>query len=134
MAYFDARWMTVDFDASIQAVSLLWKGYAEGEDFRAGFDRGVELLKQKQASRWLADCRLQGPITLADQQWMNQVWHPRAAAAGMRWVALVSPTSSVARLSNRYIVTRVNSTDLVFNHFDDMESARAWLRAPTRPV
>lgn len=133
MSYFDKRWITVRFDESIQAVCLEWKGYAEGEEYRSGFDAGIELLRQKGASRWLADCRQLGPITQADQLWMNKDWHPRAAAAGMRWVALVSPKAAVARLSVKYIITRTHNADLVFNYFDDLESARSWLRAPTRP-
>ena len=133
MIYLDKRWITVRFDESIQAVVLEWKGYAEGEEYRSGFHAGVELMQQKKACRWLGDCRLLGPITQADQLWMNQVWHPHAAAAGMRWVALVSPKAAVARLSLKYIVTKVNNTELVFNHFDDIESARAWLRSPTKP-
>ena len=133
MNYFDKRWMTIHFDATLQAVWVEWKGYAEGEEFRAGFDRGIELLKQHKASRWLADCRQQGPITQADQHWMNHDWHPRAAAAGMRWVALVSPQMAVARMSVKSIVTRANNVELTFNHFADVESARDWLRAPTSP-
>ena len=134
VSYFDKRWMTVRFDETIQAVWLEWKGYAEGEEYRSGFNFGVDLLEQKKASRWLGDCRLLGPVSQADQQWTNQDWHPRAAAAGMRWVALVSPKAAVARMSLRYIITRVNNADLVFNNFDDMESARQWLRAPTKPI
>ncbi len=130
MSYFDKRWMTIHFDTSLLAVCVEWKGYAEGEDFRSGFNRGIELLQQRRASRWLADCRLQGPITQADQQWMNQDWHPRAVAAGMRWVALVSPQSAVARLSVKSIVTKINNVDLVLHVFADMESARDWLRTP----
>lgn len=134
MVYFDKRWMTVRFDESIQAVVLEWKGYAEGEEYRSGFNLGLQVLREKGACRWLGDCRQLGPITQADQQWMNKDWHPRAAAAGMRWVALVSPKAAVARLSVRYIITRVNNTDLVFNNFDDLEAARAWLRSPSRPA
>ena len=133
MIYYDKRWMTIRFDESLQAVCLEWKGYAEGEEYRSVFNAGIELLQQKKVSRWLGDCRLLGPVTQADQQWTNQEWHPRAAAAGMRWVAIVSPKAAVARLSIKYIITKVNNTDLVFNHFDDLESARTWLRSPTRP-
>lgn len=133
MIYFENRCIIVRFDESIQAVCMEWKGYAEGEDYRAGFTAGIELLQQKNACRWIGDCRLLGPVTQADQQWTNQHWHPRAAAAGMRWVALVSPKAAVARLSLKYIVTKVNNADLVFNNFDDIDAARVWLRSPTKP-
>lgn len=132
MRYFDKPWMTIHFDEGLQAVHLEWKRYAEGEEFRSGFDNGLELLKQKKVSRWLGDCRLLGPMTQADQQWINQDWHPRAAAAGMRWVAIVLPKASVARLGLTYIRSRMNQADLVMCNFADLESARAWLRSPTK--
>lgn len=132
MHYFDKPWMTIRFDEGLQAVHLEWKRYAEGEEFRAGFNIGLELLQQKKVSRWLGDCRLLGPMTQADQQWINQDWHPRAAAAGMRWVAIVLPKAAVARLGMTSIKARVNQVDLVMSNFADLESARAWLRSPTK--
>lgn len=132
MLYFDKPWMAIRFDRSLQAIHMEWKRYAEGEEFRSGFNVGLELLKQMRVSRWLGDCRLLGPMTQADQQWINQDWHPRAAAAGMRWVALVLPKAAVARLGLTYIIKRVEQSELVINNFTDLESARAWLRSPGR--
>lgn len=132
MLYFDKPWMSIRFDGSLQAIHMEWKRYAEGEEFRSGFNVGLELLKQTRVSRWLGDCRLLGPMTQADQQWINQDWHPRAAAAGMRWVALVLPKAAVARLGLTYIIKRVEQSELAINNFTDIESARAWLRSPSR--
>lgn len=132
MLYFDKPWMTIRFDESLQAVHLEWKRYAEGEEYRSGFNVGLELLQQKRVSRWLGDCRLLGPVTQADQIWMNQDWHARAAAAGMRWVALVQPRAAVGRLALRYITMKLTAGELTINNFEDLEGARAWLRAPTR--
>jgi hypothetical protein len=134
MLYFDKPWMAIRYDESLQAVHMEWKRYAEGEEYRSGFNVGLELLQQKRVSRWLGDCRLLGPVTQADQQWMNQDWHPRAVAAGMRWVALVLPRAAVGRLAIRYVIMKLNQAELAINNFDDLESARAWLRTPTRPT
>lgn len=133
MLLFDKPWMLVRFDEPLQAVHLEWKRYAEGEEFRSGFNVGLDLLIKTRVSRWLGDCRLLGPMTQADQQWINQDWHPRAAAAGLRWVALVLPKAAVARLGLKYVIKRVEQAELAINNFTDIESARAWLRAPTRP-
>lgn len=133
MLYFDKPWMTISFDEGLQAVHLEWKRYAEGEEFRSGFLVGLELLQQKRLCRWLGDCRLLGPMTQADQQWINEEWHPRAAAAGMRWVAIVLPRAAVARLGMTSIKSRVSHAELVMANFADLDSARDWLRSPTKP-
>jgi hypothetical protein len=134
VSFFDRRWITIRFDESVHAIWVEWKAYAEGEDYRSALDAMLELLQQKKSSRMLADCRLLGPITQADQLWTNQNWQPRSATAGLRWVAIVSPRAAVARLSIKQMVTRSTSSgvEMVTNHFDDMELARAWLLHPTK--
>lgn len=132
MLYYDKRWMTVRFDESAQAVLQEWKGYAEGEEYRSGLDVLIDLMRQKNSCRLLADCRQLGPIAQVDQHWTRQDWEPRAVAAGLRFVAIVSPKAAVARLSIKQMVAKVNNIEVTTNHFDDLESARAWLRNATR--
>ncbi len=134
MSHYDRRWITIRYDESVQAVWVEWKGYAEREDYRSALNAMIELLQQRKTNRLLADCLSLGPITQADQQWTNTDWHPRALLACLRWTAIVSPRAAVARLSLKQIITTINSVEVVTNHFDDIEVARAWLRAPTKTL
>ncbi|HEX2572015.1 MAG TPA: hypothetical protein VH877_20900 [Polyangia bacterium] len=132
MIHYDKSFVTLHWDETCQAVWAEWKGYAEGDDFRGALDTGLHLLRTKGSSRWLADTRLMGPIRQIDQAWTNEDWLPRMAAAGTRWMALVLPQSSIARLSIKQILNRINGIDMVITNFPDLESARAWLRNPTQ--
>jgi hypothetical protein len=129
--YFNERWLVIRWDESIQAVWAEYKGYAEGEEFRAGHEAGLNLLRRRRTSRWLSDARLLAPISQTDQHWMNTDWVPRMIAAGLRWAAVVSPRAAVSRLSVKQIVSKINNVNFVTDNFDDMEVARSWLRSQT---
>ncbi len=132
MIYLNERWLTIHWDEALQAVWMEWKAYAEGEEFRSGLDAGIALLRQQRASRWLADLRLLGPVRQVDQECTNHDWFPRAVAAGIRFMALVSPQAAVSRLSVKRIMSKVNNVELSTANFDDLELARAWLRNPAK--
>ena len=131
MIYYNERWLTIYWEESTQAVWMEWKSYVEGEEFRSALDAGISVIRQKRASRWLADLRRLGPIRQVDQQWTNEDWFPRAVAAGVRAMALVSPTAAVSRMSVQQIMSRVKEIELVTAYFDDLEEARTWLRGFT---
>ena len=129
MIFHDEPWLTIHWDESCQAVWMEWKSYVEGEPARVGLDRGLELLQRKRTSRWLADVRLLGPVRQVDQQWINQNWFPRAIQGGLRSMVTVVPRSSVARLSIKQIMSKVNDVDVATASADDLDQARVWLRA-----
>lgn len=133
MIHYDERWLTIRWDDSVRAVWTEYKGYAEGEEFRAGHEAGLSLLRQKRTSRWISDARLLAPIRQVDQHWLNTDWVPRGIAAGWRWLAIVSPKAAVARLSVKQVINNINTISFVTSYFDDMEAARSWLRNETTP-
>jgi hypothetical protein len=131
MIYYDERWLTIRWDDSVHAVWAEYKGYAEGEEFRAGHEVGLNLLRQKRASRWVSDARQLAPVRQVDQEWTNNDFFPRGIAFGWRWLAIVSPKAAVARMSAKQVISKINKTNFTTNNFDSMEAARAWLRNET---
>ncbi len=127
MIHFDERWITISWDADIQAVVAEWKGYAESKDFRAGLEAGLDLARKKRTTRWLADTCRGAPTSLEDQRWTSQDWFPRVTAAGVRWMALVVPQSAITRLSLKGIMSKVDGRTLTQAYFEDAAAARAWL-------
>jgi hypothetical protein len=128
MIYLNERYLTILWDAEIGAVRMEWKEFVDADAFRAGLNAGLALLGQKKTGKWLADLRRLGPVTLEDQKWSNEDWFPRALAAGLRCMALVSPRKVVAQMSVRTIMSKVLDRNLTTAHFDDLEQARQWLR------
>ncbi len=131
MIYYDERWLTIRWDASVYAVWTEYKGYAEAEEYRAGHEAGLALLRQKGTSRWISDARHLAPIRQVDQEWLNTDWVPRGIASGWRWLAIVSPRAAVARMSVKQVISRIGDISFVTNYFDSMEAARLWLRTET---
>ena len=132
MIYSDEPWLTIHWDESCQAVRLEWKSYVEGEPAKVGLNAGLELFKTKRTNRWIADVRRLGPIRQVDQQWVSEDWHPRAIAAGVRYMATIIPKSSIARLSIKQLHGKLGNAEFIINNFDDLELARDWLRSQPR--
>ncbi len=132
MIHFDEPWLTIYWDDYCNAVRMEWKSYVEGDQARLGLEAGLGLLQKNRCSRWLADVRCLGPVRQIDQDWVNQDWFPRAIAAGLRYMATVTPTSVIASMTVRRIMSRVNEVDMLNSYFDDLEHAREWLRNPIK--
>lgn len=91
MVYFNESYLTIHWDELYQCVWMEWKAFAKGENFRTGLNKGLELVIQKKTSRWLADTRNLKVVAQDDQRWTNEDWFPRALAAGVRSMAIVTP-------------------------------------------
>jgi hypothetical protein len=129
MIHFDAEYLTVHWDTAVQCAVMEWKRYAVSGEFRTGLEKGLELVKQKRARKWLADMRHMGVVSPADQKWSNEDWFPRALAAGIHKMALIVPKSTLAQMSVDTIMSKVPGTDLETAYFDGVEKAKEWLRS-----
>lgn len=127
--HFDSDYLTIQYDADIDAVVMDWHDFTKGEQFRDGLDRGLDLVKSENSRNWLADLRDLGAVDQDDQEWSNEDWFPRAIQAGLENMAIVKPESAIAEMSVDNIMQEVEGTDLVTHHFDDREQAREWLQS-----
>ena len=84
-------------------------------------------LRDKQATRLLGDIRDFTLISAADQDWLNQVWIPRAIEIGLRRVALVQPSYYFNRVAVDNVTSRTDPNRLTVAYFDDADNARTWL-------
>jgi hypothetical protein len=129
--HFESSAGSVHWDEFAGAVCVTWKQFAEGEEFRAVTNAGVELLLQKKAKRWLGDLRNLGAVTQEDQRWSFESWLPRVTQGGMAYMALVSPRKLVAQMAVKTFMNKVNGHSLLIGNFEDVETARAWLQSQT---
>jgi hypothetical protein len=90
-------------------------------------DRGVELLKEHGATKWLSDNRAMEPHNKADGEWVNTNWLPRAIAAGWKFWALVVPDSTMARMNMSQFVEEFYNHGVRVMVFIDIDEAMHWL-------
>lgn len=127
--YFDAPGVaSVRWDEAGQLVLVEWEGWATTGEFSKLLEAETAALKEHHGSRLLADCRRQIALTPADQDRANEVWLPRALAAGLKRFAVVLPSNVLAAVNLKVRLNKVPSIALEVAYFATPEEARDWLR------
>lgn len=127
MIYFDETYLQVIYEGDVPCVHMSWKTFSTSEEMRAGLEKGLELVREKNASKWLADVRQMGIISEEDQKWSNEDWFPRALAAGIKYMAVIVSEDIFNKMSVEEIMNNVPGTDLTSHYFNSIEDAREWL-------
>jgi hypothetical protein len=128
MIHFDEPFLTISWEPEDRIIRAEWKDEIGGEPMRRGLDAGLELIRLQQARRWLVDSRRLGAIAPADVKWVNDVWMPQAAAAGISAMAFVLARKLVMQLTMKAFMARIDEREVANAYFDELEPARAWLR------
>jgi len=126
--YYETPHFTILWDETCEAVLAVSKGYREGEEMRRGLDKCLELLKVRNAHKWLSDSRDQRVVAEVDQRWVRDDWFPRAIEAGLRSAALLVPANMLASLSMNRVLREIGPI-VETRYFDDLEKGREWLRS-----
>ena len=121
-------------DESVPCLVNEWCGFIKSEDFRAAILKLVDILKQQKTTyptlSMLADTRTLGALTRTDLEWVTTEINPLYVGAGVTHEAfLLSQNAFGNSALNRY--TKQTTTNGIFTVqlFDDMEKAKAWLKA-----
>lgn len=116
----------VTYDAEDACVTMCWRAYAPAA-FRASNERVLEALAQARADRLLGEIEDLGQVADDDLAWLASDWIPRAARAGLRRVALVTPAFALGHAGVLLVGEQIPPS-LELAYFDDLEAARAWLK------
>jgi hypothetical protein len=90
--------------------------------------RGMELLKETGATKWLSDDRNGGAVPKSHHEWGDKVWAPQAIDAGWRHWALVLPNDLLHTANMQKLVRLYTSQGVTVQTFSDPDEAFRWLR------
>ena len=110
----------------VPCVVMSWKGYGSGGAFREANEQILALIAERRSTRLLGDVENLGPIDEGDQVWLARDWLPRAAAAGLRFVALITPAFDMDHAPMMLVGERLPA-DLTLRYFEDRDAGAAWL-------
>ncbi|UII31484.1 hypothetical protein LVD17_24635 [Fulvivirga ulvae] len=122
-----------EYDPEIPCINSTGDGFMLSKEFRDFMEIGLELIGEKIRENgklgWLIDARYMEVIDQNDKGWVVSHWNQRAYEIGLRFVAFILP-DNVFTLMNieEYTTQSGESSGLTIQHFDDMESARNWLK------
>ena len=90
-------------------------------------DAGLATLTKYGARKWLSDDRKGGALPKSHHDWANEVWGPRAAAAGWRYWALVPPMELLGQANMSRLKETYSALGVTADVFADPYAALAWL-------
>ena len=125
--YLDTPYVLVRWDGGGPWVYVVWRGWANSDEYRATQEMIILALRENRASRNLIDSTDSRVVSEEDQQWLVADWMPRAEAAGRRWTAIVLPKSALGRTIAENIDRHPRSSWIKIEHFKTAEQAAAWL-------
>jgi len=109
-------------------VLMEWKDAPDSDQLKEGLNNGLVCLKAQKAYKWIGDVRKMGAIYEEDQTWSNTVWFPSALQAGIRYMAVLVSKDVFNLLTVEEIMNKVESLNFESRYFDDVESAKEWLK------
>ncbi len=113
-------------ERSVPCVFLTWRRYATSAQLRFIHEQVLQLLRREGLSKILGDASSLAVIHVDDQHWIREDWMPRAAEAGLKAAATMTPYTFFGKQS----VDKVQSGEpagLKLRTFDSLDEARGWL-------
>jgi len=95
--------------------------------FQNLLETGVECLERQGAHKWLSDDENSVVVSPEDLAWSRTVWRPRAVGAGLRYWAVVTPTSSVGSLQMKSLIAEYRALGVTVRAHASLIDALTWL-------
>jgi len=133
-AFYKDEYATIELDESIPCIKLTLDGvprYSEHYNFVQ--NKRLELMRQEIRNypklHMLTDSRTAGPVLDEDVAHFKNYVMPEMEKAGVRYLAIVMPSSKFTQLTIREMT--VEAAVMTVQFFDSIREARHWLRKMT---
>ena len=123
----DNQDVTLYYHEETQIVHHELHKFIKGDTFREALLRGLDLIKNNGAKKWLSDDRQNGALTPADTDWAITVWSPQVIQAGWKYWAIVLPEVVVGQLNMKRFAKDYAQKGVTVELFTDPDAALKWL-------
>ncbi|TGL63296.1 methyl-accepting chemotaxis protein [Leptospira sarikeiensis] len=110
-----------------ELVEVVWTENFSDEKYKEMLNKGLELVKEMNASKWMADTSDMGVTSPEAQTWVNENWFPRAINSSLRKIAIVIPQSVLAELAMDNSSLKAGNIEL--RNLPSREEGMKWLIA-----
>lgn len=132
--FFKDEYATVELDDSIPCIKLTLEGIPRySEHYQFVQQKRLELIKQEIGNypklHMLTDSRMAGPVLDEDINYFKTHIMPEMEKIGIRYLAVVMPSSKFTRLSIKEM--EEGAAVMKVRNFESIREARSWLRKMT---
>lgn len=125
----ETDYATLWFHPDSKVVHHSFHKFIHGPRFREILERGLELMQEHGACKWLSDDRKNPAMAAEDNQWGVTDWGSRALESGWKYWALLLPEAAVGQgIMNRSIAA-FSERGLIVRTFQDPDEALKWLES-----
>ena len=124
---YNEKVLQLSYEEELGAVIMEWIGFSSSLEFRTANEAVLQLLKERNTKKILADVRHMKIISLSDQQWLYQDWLPRTIKAGLEYVAFIESEDFFNRLTVDHVVQKIND-QLTIKYFNTKLGAKNWIK------
>lgn len=125
--YEEAEHYRIEWDSDLQAVVHFWTDFCTGQDFKDGSNALLEFIRSKDASKMIVDTSGIQAHDEEDKRWLQEVWVPKVADAGVDHSVVVHPDSVISQMEMEDFAQELDGIGLTQYNTSDMEEARRWL-------
>jgi hypothetical protein len=125
---FQEDFLEIEHDDEIGCLWADWKGYQTDTSVKTGVNCLIHLMTEHQVYKILNDNTNTLGIWIGVASWLAFNALPRARAAGIKSLAHVYGPSRFSRISFDAALLLLNTSVVDIQAFDDVESARLWLK------
>lgn len=102
--------------------------FVPGERFRECLMKGLEVMKEHLATKWLSNDKKNGAIPREEREWMNREWSGMALEAGWKYWAIVIPMTATGKMTIARVMQNSKLNEhLTIEGFEDADAAYEWL-------
>ena len=123
----DNEHVVLYYHTDTKIVHHIYQPTIYGEYIKEELNKGVELLKEHKAQKWLSDNHLFNDLPEEDAKWINEVWIKKAIDAGWKYWALVVPEEDFGRMNMMEFVEVFGGMGVRVMAFTDADEAMKWL-------
>jgi hypothetical protein len=130
--FYQDEYATIELDESVPCVKLKLDGMPKSSDhYKLIQGKRMELMhreaKRHKLLHMLTDSRKAGPVLDEDVEYFRDKVLPEMERAGVRYLAIVRPTSLFTRITVQEMTEKAKA--LTVRGFDSVREAREWLKS-----
>jgi hypothetical protein len=123
----ETKELTLSFHEGAKIVHHQLHRYPGAAALEAALEKGLSVLRDRGAHKWLSDDRSGGALPKSHHAWAETDWGPRARRAGWKHWALIPPKDNLGRMNMERLKEIYVSLGVNVRVFEDPVGALAWL-------
>jgi hypothetical protein len=129
MVYFKNDNITITYEEDLRLVRTKWQGFANSEEYRQVLNTYLQLVNEKEVTRWIGDNTDAKAIRPADQEWTVKEWAPKFSDQGKvkRMAVIVSKDIFNKMAIDNILMKGGDIVGFDTHYFDNEAAALAWV-------